>query len=84
MTSQDDAIQMHHNVMPCSALTEYSFKGLEEYWFLIQMRWGPTREKKGNSLTLLTLCQMQHSQEALLWASKAIPYKAVTPSTLRI
>lgn len=41
-----------------------------------------------DNLTLLTLCWMQHHQEALLWASlhkdKATPYKVVTLSTLHI
>ena len=83
-----DASQHHAMVSQSTLTTEYSFKGAENNWFLIQRRYGCIWEKEGNNLTLLTLCRMQHHQEALLWASlhkdKATPYKAVTLSTLHI
>lgn len=65
-----DASQHHAMVSQSALTTEYSFKGVEDNWFLIQRWYGRIWEKEGNNPTLLTLCRMQHHQESLLWATQ--------------
>lgn len=86
LSLHSDTAQMHHNTVPWSVNFDnwISFKGVKGNWFLAQRTCERTPEKEENHLTLLTFCEMEHHQEALLWDSlrkdKATPYKAVTPS----
>lgn len=78
----DDTTEMHHNTGPWSGSFDnwMSFKGVKGNWLLTQRTWEHAPEKEESHLTLLTFCEMEHHQEALLWDSlrkdKATPYKS--------